>query len=173
MVLTNGNVCIRDFSEEDIKNKVEWINNSENNEFLHYDIPLCYEKTLDWYRNKDNAVRFDGVIEYENKPVGLIGLVSIDQKNKKAEFYISMGETAFKGKGIAKKSTKLLLMYAFRDLDLNKVYLNVDDDNLIACKLYEKVGFKCEGVFINDMFHRGKYINRKRYAILQDDFLVE
>ena len=38
-------VRIRKFERKDIPKKVEWINNPQNNKFLHYDIPLEVEKT--------------------------------------------------------------------------------------------------------------------------------
>lgn len=168
-LISNNDIQIRLFEESDIASKVEWINNPLNNEFLHYDIPLEYEKTLLWFKNKNNSNRLDCVIVYKNVAVGLIGLLQIDQVNKKAEFYISMGDVSYKGKGIATQATKLLLKYAFENLNLNKVYLNVDEKNTIACHLYEKVGFVCEGVFINDMIHKGEFINRKRYAIYKQN----
>lgn len=37
-------ISIRKFEGKDIPKKVEWINNSENNKYLHYDIPLKIEK---------------------------------------------------------------------------------------------------------------------------------
>ena len=38
------NVTIRKFEEKDIANKIKWINDERNNRFLHYDLPLEYEK---------------------------------------------------------------------------------------------------------------------------------
>ena len=68
------------------------------------------------------------------------------------------------------KATKLLLEYAFKTLKLKKVYLNVDEKNIAACSLYEKAGFRCEGIFLEDMFFRGEWINRRRYAIINESF---
>jgi len=165
-----NNILIRDFEERDIDSKIKWINDEKNNKFLHYDIPLNKEKTFLWFKNKaDN--RLDCVIEYEDVPVGLIGLINIDNINSKAEYYISIGRHDLKRKGIATTATELILEYAFNDLKLNKVYLNVDEENEAACRLYEKIGYKIEGLFIKDMLHKGKLINRKRYAIFSDDFL--
>ncbi len=173
MFLRKDCVSIRDFCESDIENKIEWINNPENNKYLHYDIPLVYDKTLAWYKNKDNETRLDCVIEYNGTPVGLIGLLAIDKINRKAEFYISMGNPDFKRKGISTNATQLILRYGFENLNLNKVYLNVDSDNLPACMLYEKVGFSCEGVFIEDLMRRGRLIDRKRYAIFAKTFMQD
>lgn len=173
MLLQKNNVLIRLFCEGDIENKIKWINDAENNQFLHYDIPLSYEKTLRWYRGKDKNTRLDCVIEYDGVPVGLIGLLGIDKVNEKAEFYISMGEPRFKRKGIATTATEIILEYAFKELALNKVYLNVDSENIAACRLYEKVGFVCEGEFKEDMLFKGKLIDRKRYAVLKKSSFVE
>lgn len=101
-------ISIRKFKEEDIPYKVKWINDERNNKYLHYDLPLREDKTLEWYNKiKDRNDRADFTITYDNEPVGLIGLLNIDHNNKKAEYYICIGEDSYKGKGIAKK----LLIY--------------------------------------------------------------
>ncbi|HAV90631.1 MAG TPA: N-acetyltransferase [Eubacterium sp.] len=167
MRIENESVVLRDFDIGDICRKVKWINDSRNNEFLHYDIPLNVEKTKIWFKNKDNSKRYDCVIEYNGIPVGLIGLLSVDRDNSKAEYYISMGEEKYKNKGIATIATRMILQFAFQELNLHKVYLNVDALNVVACKLYEKVGFVCEGIFHDDIIKNGQYIDRKRYAIFE------
>lgn len=163
---SNTDVALRPFEERDIPKKVAWINDPENNRFLHYDIPLDPQKTLQWFQTKDNSRRLDLTIEYAGVPVGLIGLLAIDRSHNKAEFYISMGETAYKRKGIAAAASRLLLQYAFEELKLHKVYLNTDGENTPAHRLFEKVGFVREGYFVDDMVHRGRYIDRVRYAIV-------
>lgn len=171
--LESGSVTLREFQEEDIENKVRWINDPSNNTYLHYELPLEYSKTLVWFHNKCNEKRLDLVIEYERVPVGLIGFLGIEKNHKKAEFYICLGEHQFKRRGIAKKATTLLLQYGFSVLHLNKVFLNVDAENVAACNLYECVGFLCEGYFKEDLFHRGRYIDRKRYAIFSNSLSAE
>lgn len=158
-------VSLRKFTYNDILLKVRWINNPDNNRFLHYDLPLTVEGTKRWYENKDNNSRIDCTIEYDGIPVGVIGLLQIDKINQKAEYYITVGESSLKRKGVATKATQLILKYGFETLGLRKIYLNVDEKNVAACALYEKIGFQCEGVFKEDMYFRGEWINRKRYAI--------
>ena len=64
----------------------------------------------------------------------------------------------------------MILEYAFNELSLNKIYLNVDAENIPACNLYEKVGFIQEGYFSQDLMHRNKLIDRKRYAVIKDNY---
>lgn len=163
-MINSNNISLRAFEKKDIANKVNWINDSRNNQFLHYDIPLNKEKTLQWYKNKNNRFRYDCVIEVNNKPVGVIGLLNIDQLNHKAEYYITIGDVDFKGKGVATQATHLILKYAFKVLNLNKVYLNVDADNIPAVNFYKKFGFVQEGYFKEDLYFKGKLIDRIRFA---------
>ncbi|SEK89094.1 GNAT family N-acetyltransferase [Ruminococcus albus] len=167
-------VTIRRFERTDIPKKVEWINNPENNKYLHYDIPICVEKTEKWFDSHigDNS-RFDAIIEADGIPVGTIGLLSIDKTNNKAEYYIAMGETSYKGKGIAKEASRLILEYAFDTLDLNRVYLHTEYDNIAAQKLFERVGFTKEGLIRQDLLSHGKYVDRYVYGCLKEEWNVE
>lgn len=164
-------ISIRKFERTDIPKKVEWINNPENNQFLHYDIPISIEGTERWFdshRGEDN--RYDAVIEVDGVPVGTIGLLSIDRNNSKAEFYIALGEIAYKGKGVAKKASLLILAYGFDKLGLNRIYLFTEIENIVAQKLFERVGFKKEGTIRQDIVSRGKYVDRVAYGFLREDW---
>lgn len=167
-------INIRKFNVEDIENKIRWINDADNNQYLHYDLPLEYNKTLSWYEKiKDNEARYDAIIEYNNVPVGVIGLINIDEKNKKAEYYITLGEKEYKGKGIATIATKQIIDYGFNNYNIEKIWLCVDDKNTIAKKLYEKVGFKLEGILKKDIYFKGEMIDRCMYGICKEDWSSE
>lgn len=164
-------ITIRKFERTDIPKKVEWINNPDNNQFLHYDIPICVETTEKWFDShmgEDN--RYDAVIEADGVPVGTIGLLSIDRKNNKAEFYIAMGEIAYKGKGVAKEASRLILTYGFEVVGLNRIYLFTEVENVVAQKLFERLGFVREGVMRQDIFSHGKYVDRIAYSFLKEDW---
>ena len=138
---------------------------------MHYDIPLEKEKTIKWYeKNKDDVSRYDAIIEYDGTPVGVIGLINIDTKKKKAEYYITLGEKNYKRKGISYEASKLLINYGFNNYNIEKIWLCVDDENIPAKRLYEKIGFKLEGVLKKDIFFKGKMIDRCMYGICKDDW---
>lgn len=164
-------ISIRKFERADIPKKVEWINNPENNQFLHYDIPLSVPRTERWFDSHvDDSNRYDAVMEVDGVPVGTIGLLNIDRRNDKAEYYIAMGETAYKGKGVAKKASSLILRYGFERLGLNRIYLYTEAENLTAQKLFESVGFIREGLIRQDVFSHGKYVDCVTYGYLKEDW---
>lgn len=165
-------VTIRKFEKTDIPKKVEWINNPENNRFLHYDIPITVSGTEKWFdSHKGETCRYDAVIEADGVPVGTIGLLDIDFKNGKAEYYIAMGETSYKGKGVAKEATKQILKYGFEELELNRIYLFTESENIGAQKMFERAGFKQEGLIRQDIKSHGKYADRFVYGFLKEDWI--
>lgn len=167
-------VIIREFRREDIPKKVEWINNPENNRFLHYDIPIEVSKTQKWFDNNVGRTdRYDAVIEVDGVPCGTIGLLSIDRINSKAEYYIAMGETSLKGKGISTQASKLILEYGFKKLGLNRIYLFTETENIPAQKLFEKIGFKKEGCIRDDIISHGRFVDRYTYGICRKDYMKE
>ena len=165
-----GTVTLRKFEEKDVPNKVKWINDDRNNQFLHYDIPLEAEKTRRWYlKNQTLTDRYDAVIEYDDTPVGVIGLLEIH--DGRAEYYVTLGEPEYKGHGIAKKATELLLEFAFRELALNEVYLYTEVENMSAQRLFERCGFQKRNIEYASAINRGKAVDRYYYVITAEAFM--
>lgn len=164
-------VELRAFLESDISYKVAWINNPKNNQYLHYDLPLEYQKTLAWFRkSQEDQTRLDLVIECDSTPVGLIGLLNIDQKNRAAEYYVAIGEPDHQGRGVASRATALLLAKAFGALRLHRVYLYTETENLRAQRLFDRMGF-CRDGCLRDELRRGeRYVSRYIYSILKDEY---
>lgn len=164
-------VSIRKFNGCDIENKIKWINNPANNRYLHYDLPLEYDRTVKWFENNKNRNdRYDAVIEADGTPIGIIGILNIDFKNLKGEFYICIGETGYKGKGLAFSASQILLDHAFTTLKLNKVYLYTEKDNTVAQRLFEKMGFKREGLLEEDLIYNKRKVDRFAYGITAKEF---
>ena len=168
-------VAIRKFIKEDIPLKVKWINDYNVNKYLHYDLPLVEEKTYKWFKSVSlltNRLDYTILVIENDKviPVGVIGILDKDSVNKKAEFYIALGEECYRGKGIAKKSTIEFLSICFREEGLNKIYLYTEVENKSARALFEKVGFKLEGILKDDLIYKGRTIDRCIYSILRKEF---
>lgn len=103
--------------------------------------------------------------------VGLVELVEIDHLHRRGEFLIMIAPGQ-QGRGYARAATRLAVNYAFRVLNLYKLYLLVDVDNLRAIRIYEDVGFRREGVLIDEYFSDGRYHSAVRMCLFQHEWLA-
>ena len=107
----------------------------------------------------------------DQKKIGTIGLSSIDPRNQKAEFGILIGELTERGKGFAEEASAALLNYAFSELNLHKIKLSVFSDNARAIKLYNKLGFRPEGILRQEIFKNAVFKDVMIMAILKEEWL--
>lgn len=157
-------VSIRPFSVEDIQLKVRWINDPENNGFLHYDLPLRVDKTREWFeRVNANADRYDATIELDGQAVGLAGLLNISKNN--AEVYFLVGERYARGRDVALSAVRQLLERAFKHLGLSSVHGWTESGNTAGQRVLERAGFSRTGLYPSEMTNRSSLISRFLYVI--------
>ena len=65
----------------------------------------------------------------------------------------------------------LILDYAFKELNLNKVYAYVWENNKAMMNLNKKAGFEIEGLLRDDILSHGELRNRYIMGILRKDYL--
>ena len=76
-------------------------------------------------------------------------------------------------KGIASESSKIVLDFAFNSIGLNRVELEVLISNKNAIHLYEKLGFKNEGIKRAKFFADNKFHDVKIMSILKSEFKTD
>ena len=107
----------------------------------------------------------------DNKLIGGTGLFNIDWTSRSAEVGISIYNPEYWGKGYGVESLNLILGFAFRDLNLNRVGLEVFDFNKRAHKCYLKAGFKEMGRRRKARFIDGKYHDSIVMDILREEWM--
>jgi RimJ/RimL family protein N-acetyltransferase len=141
-------VYIRPLVLEDAQISYKWRNDKEIWKYTGSkpDRYISKEIEEEWLQNKlikHNEKRFAICIAENDQYVGNVQLLEIEEK--KAWYHIFIGEKEFYGKGISQKATYLILLYAFYGLHLENVMLEVNPLNLVACFVYEKMGFVALG----------------------------
>lgn len=172
MLGSDIDIKLRPMTKKDLELKVEWINNPEVHKYLHYEIPLSLSKTEKWFQNAvaDNTRR-DFIIETTDaQPIGLIGLLHIDIRDQTAEFYIAIGEKTFWNKGIGTKSLLLLIVYAFEELNLYKIWATTRTANKASISLMKKIGFRKEGILREEKVVNGRRVDLVRMGLLRSEF---
>jgi len=106
-----------------------------------------------------------------NLHIGNIKLGAINWVHRYADMGIMIGEKRCWGKGYGREACDLILEYAFRRLNLNKVILGVYSNHVRAIGMYEKVGFRIEGRIKKLLRFDGRYVDKLFMGISQRDFL--
>lgn len=86
--------------------------------------------------------RLEFVIEWKQRPVGVIRLYDIDFGARTAEYGIFIGEAEARGQGVGERASKAVLKFAFTVLGLSAVGLEYFADNRAAAALYKRLGFQ-------------------------------
>lgn len=102
----------------------------------------------------------------------LIGFVALDVNwaNQNAFLAIGIGEPTAWGKGYGSEAMMLILNYAFNELSLHRVGLNVISTNARAIALYEKMGFVHEGTQREWGVRDGQRFDLVYYGILRREW---
>ena len=104
------------------------------------------------------------------EPIGRIGYVDLDRRNRHTEIAIMIGERDYWGRGYGSDALIAYLGYLFHELNLHKVWLRVEEFNERAQRAYAKCGFQRDGAFREHTFLGGRYYDSIIMSILEDDF---
>jgi len=108
---------------------------------------------------------FQAGIFYDNKLIGVIGIVDIDWQDKKTEIGYWI-DSKYQGKGIITKSCKVIIDYAFNKLKLNKVEIHCAENNKKSQGIPKRLGFTKEGVLREAQYLYGEFVNLVIYGLL-------
>ena len=81
----------------------------------------------------------------EDKTIGFVALDGIKWSHGDAWLAIGIGERAYRGQGLGTEAVRLILQYAFTELNLYRISLSAFEYNSRALRSYEKAGFHVEG----------------------------
>lgn len=154
---------------------VEWLNDWEIAQFLNPGIPVPFnlEDETDWFENRRKSKEsfvFAILTLDENKLIGNCGLHNIDFKNRKAVFGIFIGDKNYWSQGYGTDATKTMLRFAFEELGLNLVELEVYAFNPRAIRCYEKAGFRRSGTHRQGLYRNGKFHDEYLMSILREEW---
>jgi len=141
--------------------------------------PVARSEEEEWIRNtwklrqERKAFTFAVEVKAESKLIGGTDLFSFDWTSKSAEVGISIYNPEYWGKGYGVETLDLLLGFAFQDLNMNRVGLEVFDFNKRAHRCYLKVGFKEVGRKREVRFIEGQYHDSILMDLLREEWLAK
>jgi [ribosomal protein S5]-alanine N-acetyltransferase len=102
--------------------------------------------------------------------IGSVGLHALDFRTRRAEFGMLIGDRSQWGQGFGTEATRMMLDYGFGTLNLNRIWLQAFASNTAAIRVYEKAGFRQEGVQRAHLFKDGEYEDGVLMGILRSEW---
>ena len=169
-----GSITLRAIQEKDLLLLNQLINDPEiNKKTVGESKPVTMKQQYEWFKGlKDSKdIRFI-VADDDDNALGTCIICEVDNNNKNCEIGIKLARSA-QGKGIGTEAIKRAVDYAFRHLNMHRIYARILEDNIASRKLFEKIGFVFEGKQRQAVFKNGKYNDLCLYGLLEEDYLHE
>ena len=171
-MLYGQTVALRPIVEEDLDVLTRWRNDPENRSlfFSPFFVALGGQKKwLERLLSDSSRLQFMVLDRADCKPVGTIGLQSIDYRNQSAELYPMLVDPDQRGRGLASDACAVLVRYAFRDLNLHRLTFRCYAFNAVPPAI-EKLGFRREARFRKAAFTRGEFHDVLLFGLLRADW---
>jgi RimJ/RimL family protein N-acetyltransferase len=137
--------------------------------------PLTPDEELvlsDWYQTRnDQPGRLDLAVT-DRAAGGCVGEVVLNQwdpANQSCNFRILLGPGG-RGRGLGTEATALIVGYGFERLGLHRISLEVYAFNPGARHVYEKVGFRAEGVLRESLRYNGAWVDATVMSVLAGEW---
>ncbi len=173
-MLKGEKVVLRPVEERDLDLLARWRNAPSNRQFFFSTLLIYPGGQKKWYEqlSADRSRMLFMIDNLDGKPVGMIGLSSIDARNQSCEggpIIVDLDERQY---GYAEEAIELLLKYAFEELNINRFYCYCYPFNRVI-ELMKLFGFKEEGILRQAVFTQGKFHDKVLLALLREEWQDE
>lgn len=173
MVINGEIILLRAVEESDNAMLLSLINDPDTEMMLGGSSwPVSEAEQLKWFEHQERSrdvLRCIVALKEDGKAIGTIILSDIDQKNATGHIHIKMSKDGGRGKGYGTDAVNTMVKYAFEELRLNCIYANILSYNEASIKLFERCGFKRDGVLRQRVFKRGQFYDLFYYSRLISD----
>lgn len=173
MNIIGEKIVLRAIEPDDNSMLLELINDPETEAMVGGSSwPLSFDRQMKWFsmlENSQSILRCIVATREDNKPIGTIILNEIDFKNGTAHLHIKMSKNGGRGKGYGTDAINTIVSYAFSELRLNCIFANIIDYNEVSVHLFEKCGFKRDGILRQRIFKKGNYHDVFTYSRLSSE----
>lgn len=163
-------LCVFRQDEEAIEAYTRWMNDETILMWLGRN-----HKTATYLSEKEFAEKHkeNTIFNIVTKAGKLIGNCDIKMHGRNANLGICIGEDFGRNKGYGTETIKLLIKFAFNELNAHRVHLTLNGDNERAHRCYLKAGLVDCGVEHECHYYNGKWCDTIHMELLKSDWLLE
>ncbi|MDA1330275.1 MAG: N-acetyltransferase [Chloroflexi bacterium] len=172
-------IRFRHAEREDLPVFVAWLNDPELRHGIFMHLPMSLAREEAWFEEMIKRPLDEQILVIEIKrgkdwkAIGTCSYHKVDWRVRSAEVGIMIGEKDQWDKGYGTETIRLLIKHGFETLNLNRIDLQVYDDNPRAIRAYEKAGFVHEGRLRQAQYIDGRYVDVLRMSVLRSEWELQ
>lgn len=174
-------VYLRKIQEKDLEMIRKWRMREDITKYMNTDPVLTLEGQQEWLKKieQDNTVR-NWVIEVDDIPVGVLGLLEIDEKNQRCSWGYYIAEKKCRSLKLAMAIEWNLYDYVFEKMKFNKLMNEVLAFNKEVVTIHKMCGSECVGTLKAHVFKKDTFydvvlieITKERWVAIREKYIYE
>lgn len=127
-----------------------------------------------WYKYKTNSIfnKYYGVLNKTDKLIGYLGIKDIKYIRRESTLGIVF-DPSYVDNGYGSETLREFLKYYFNDMKMKRMYLEVAEFNHRAYKVYEKMGFRPAGYYLDEFHDQDLDLNNRYYLDTKSCFVID
>lgn len=109
-----------------------------------------FERNVINDNEEERMYKYFIITDSEEKFIGFVNFFSIDTVEKQGEMGVTIGDKRYWRKGLAYNSINKAIEYIFNNMDINRIYVEIEENNKPSVALFNKLGFKKCDEYIED-----------------------
>lgn len=175
-MLRGERVIVRALCRDDLRRRCEFLNDPDFVVLFSDDpwtpvpferVEARFEERMETGGDPDDA---EFAIEADGKYIGHCVLFDFDHLARTAMLGIGIGDPEYQGRGYGREVIRLVLDYAFRIRNLQKVWLTVNAGNKRAIRAYAACGFVEEGRQRRQIWTQNAYDDLVTMGLLREEW---
>jgi [ribosomal protein S5]-alanine N-acetyltransferase len=170
-LIEGTNIYLREVSLSDVcETYLNWLNDNEVNQFL--ETRFCEQslgvikKYVEDVLKAPDFVFFVIIVKEGQIHIGNIKIGPINKNHGFADVSLFLGDKKRWRQGYGSEAIKLVVRYAFEELNLHRLNAGVYANNIGSIKAFLKSGFKEEGTLKDMRLSNGVYVDEKLFGIV-------
>jgi RimJ/RimL family protein N-acetyltransferase len=169
-------VILRALETADLERCYQWMNDPNVVRTLKSRYPMPFQQEAEWLeqavRPASATERHFAVERKDNRQhIGNASIHDIDWVSRNAAFGLFIGEPNAWNKGFGTDGVRALVRFAFEEMNLQKLRINVFDYNERAKHVLFALGFQQEGKLVREFYREGRYQDVVILSIFHDTLL--
>ena len=171
-MIAGEHVILRAFEREDAERCYRWMNDPNIVRTLKSRYPIAFQNEAEWLERAMHASPSERHFAIERKEdrshIGNASIHEIDWVSRTGSFGLFIGEPTAWNRGFGGDAIRTLVRFAFEEMNLRKLRINVFEYNDRAKHVLEAQGFVEEGRLRQEFFREGSYHDLLVLSIFRD-----